>query len=190
MSARREHGAVLLVALCVMLILLMLGVSAARTALNAEKSARAERDRQIALHAAEAALDDAERDIDSANDVQRASLFARGSGAGFVDGCGSGAANLGLCLRSVPPAWQRIALDGVARTVEYGRFTGAMLPVGHGTLPARLPRYVIELMPYARAGADASARIGNFYRITAIGFGASDTSRVVLQSYYLKAVAQ
>ncbi len=63
-----------------------------------------------------------------------------------------------------------------------------MMPVGRGTLPARLPRYIIELMPYARAGEDAARRAGNFYRITAIGFGASDASRVVLQAYYLKAV--
>lgn len=196
-SVRRQRGAVLMVALCVMLVLLLMGISAARSALNAEKAARGERDRQVALHAAEAALFDAERDIEGGNapDSGRAAMFAPGSAAGFVDGCGQGPDNLGLCRRAAqksPPAWQLAKLaerdGGAARTTGYGRFTGAAMPVARGMLPARLPRYVIELIPYAPAGGDAGRHAGNFYRITAIGFGASDASRVVLQSYYLKAV--
>lgn len=192
----RQRGAVLMVAMCVMLVLLLMGVSAARSALNAEKAARAERDRQVALQAAEAALADAEYDIEggSAPASARARLFAPGSAAGFVDGCGNGADNLGLCRRAAgksTPAWQLARLaereGSSARTTQFGRFTGAAMPVARGMLPSRLPRYVIELMPYTRAGEDAGARSVNFYRITAIGFGASDASRVVLQSYYLKA---
>ena len=190
----RQRGAALLMALCVMLVLLLLGVATVRSALGAEKSARGERDRQIALQAAEAALADAERDIEGGNAPasERAGLFAHDSGAGFVDGCGNGAANLGLCRRvagSAAPAWQRAHLADAndRHVIEFGRFTGAMLPFGRGTLPSRAPRYVIELMPYARAGEDAGRRTGNVYRITAMGFGASDTTRVVLQSYYLKA---
>ena len=190
----RQAGVALLVALCVMLVLLMLAVSAARSALNAEKSARGDRDREVALQAAEAALADAERDIEGGNAPAsaRAHLFAHGSDAGFIDGCGEGAANLGLCRRAGPgaaPAWQRAGLgepEGL-RTIEFGRFTGAALPTGQGPLPSRPPRYVIELMPYARPGEDAGQRTGNFYRITAIGFGASVATRVVLQTYYLKA---
>lgn len=192
-----QKGAALLVTLCVMLAVMMLGVSAMRTAVNAEKSARGERDRQIALQAAEAALEDAERDIEGGSNPQseRAAMFAPGSADGFADGCGAGPQNpgLGLCLR-VPepgvPAWQSAALaadGGELRAVEYGRFTGAVMPFGKGTLPARLPRYIIELIPHARAGHDAGKRTVNFYRITAIGFGASVATCVVLQSFYLKA---
>jgi Tfp pilus assembly protein PilX len=198
MSARRpgtlepQRGAALLVALCVMLVLLMLGVSAARNALHAEKSARSERDRQIALQGAEAALADAERDIEGghAPASKRAALFGQGSVAGFVDGCGAGADNLGLCRRAAGavPAWQHVALaESGGRSIEFGHFTGARMPSGRGTQPARPPRYVIELLPFARAGEDAAQRRGNFYRITAIGFGTTDATRVVLQSYYLKA---
>lgn len=191
MSAHRQRGAVLLVALCVMLVLMLLGASAARNALNAEKSARGERDRAVALQAAEAALLDAERDIDSSAPSARARMFAPGSVAGFVAGCGARADNLGLCKRApahAAPAWQRAGL--AERGVLYGRFTGAAMPLGRASLPSRAPRYIIELMPYERPGEDAGRRTGNFYRITAIGFGASEATRVVLQSYYLKAVPE
>jgi type IV pilus assembly protein PilX len=205
-SFATQRGAALLVVLCVVLALMLMGVSAVRTALNAEKASRAERDRVVALQGAEAALDDAERDIEAAGEgasgdssaraASRASLFAPGSSEGFVDGCGAGLANpaLGLCLRVPEPAPAAWALANLAdansqTSVEYGYFTGARMPVGEGTLPARLPRYIIELMPYARAGHDAGSRSGNFYRITAIGFGANPAVCVVLQSYYLKAGA-
>jgi len=196
MSAAGQAGAVLITALFILIALLIIGVSAANTALDAERAARAERDRHIALQAAEAALADAERDIEGGSDPgsARAALFAAGSAEGFVDGCGPATGiNVGLCALAGPPlvpAWQSAALalpGGGASATEYGRFTGASMPAGEGSLPARLPRYIIELMPYARAGEDASERTGNFYRITAIGFGADDQTRVVLQSFYLKA---
>jgi Tfp pilus assembly protein PilX len=190
-------GAALLMALFVLVAVLMIGVAAAHTALNAEKSARNERDRHIAFQAAEAALIDAERDIEGGADPAsaRAALFASDSALGFAQGCGQGAAsaNLGLCsfdpaLR--PPAWQWAELDAAegagSAVTPYGKFTGAMLPTGAGSLPARAPRYIIELMPLVRAGEDAGQRAGNLYRITAIGFGARANTQVVLQSFYRK----
>ncbi len=83
-SRRRERGATLMVAMCVMLVLLLMGASAARSALYAEKAARGERDRQVALYAAEAALDDAERDIEGVGGPAsaRAAMFAQGSAGG------------------------------------------------------------------------------------------------------------
>ena len=198
----RPKGVALLTALFVLLALTIIGMSAAQTALNAEKSARIERDRHLAFQAAEAGLLDAEHDIEGGADPAsaRAALFANASALGFVDGCGAGpaSANLGLCAYTpAAPAWQLAALDapanaanapgaGATATTPYGKFTGAVLPVGAGALPARAPRYVIELMPLARAGEDAGHRAGNLYRITAIGFGARDTTHVVLQAFYRK----
>jgi Tfp pilus assembly protein PilX len=191
-APRRQRGAVLLTALFLMLAVLMIGVSAARSALNADKSARHDRDRQIAFNAAQAALQDAERDIEGGADPAspRAALFAPLS-AGFAGDCGQGAAsaNLGLCLPALAPAapvWQALDLGGAgAATVPYGRFTGAVMAVAGGPLPARLPRYIIERV--ALAGAAPSH--GAFYRITAIGFGSRDATRVVLQSYYRRPLA-
>jgi len=193
---RSQRGVALVATLVILLVTLLLAMGAARSALQAEQAARADRDRHIALQAAEAALRDAERDIDSAAAAEpaRAALFVPGAAA-FAPGCGAGAANpaLGLCAHVLPPAlpaWQDVPLDGtgtgVQRFVDYGRFTAATMPVGAGMLPARLPRYIIEQLPYVRAGVSASGNAGLFYRITAIGFGADAAHCVVLQTYYLK----
>lgn len=184
----RSRGAALVTALFLMLAVLMLGVAGARTALNGAKAARHERDRHLALQAAEAALADAERDIEGGADPgsERAVLLAGGSPAAFSDACAGGGASLGLCARTAPPAppvWQQADLADPAVAAGYGSFTGAAMPTGSGLLPARPPRYVIELL----AVPGASAAAGSFYRITAIGFGSLATTRVVLQSTYRKA---
>lgn len=195
-SVRREQGGALVSALFILLALLAVGVSSAYTALDAERAVRAERDHHIALQAAESALVDAERDIEGGSDPAsaRAALFAHGSTEGFVPGCGrEGEINAGLCAHAALPAWQEVDLAAQGRdaaSTEYGRFTGAVLPAGQGTLAARLPRYIIELMPYVKAGEDASRRTGNFYRITAIGFGTNEHAHVVLQTFYLKAAPE
>ncbi|MGZ8290157.1 MAG: pilus assembly protein [Telluria sp.] len=195
----RTRGAALVTVLFVLIAVLIVAVSAASAALNAEKSARNERDRHIAMQAAEAALADAERDIEASDPSSaRAAMFAPGSGFGFVEGCGqrAGDPNHGLCSRVERPgvpAWlaARLADDDPAASgaVAYGAFTGARMPTGAGTLPAQPPRYIIELMPFPRAGEDAGQPPNNFYRITAIGFGSRPATRVVLQSFYRKSNA-
>ncbi|TSD74513.1 pilus assembly protein PilX [Janthinobacterium sp. KBS0711] len=194
----RHGGATLVYVLCLLVIILLLGVSAAQMALQGEKAARGERDRQIAFQAAEEALVDAQNDIEGLPGAPgRSSLFAAGSAAGFADGCGEGGA-LGLCLPAAPDApalWLSTDLDGAdagSRTVPYGQFTGAVMQTGQGFLPSRRPRYLIELLPFHPPGAQAAAVAGGLatesyvYRITAIGFGAQESTQVVLQSYYRK----
>jgi Tfp pilus assembly protein PilX len=193
----RSNGAALLMALFVLVAIMIIGVSAAHSALNAERSARNERDRHIAFQAAEAALSDAERDIEGGTDSAsaRAALFASGSALGFADACGRGqdSVNLGLCQyqpAGQAPAWQVADLSAAdGATTPYGKFTGALLPTGGGALPGKAPRYIIELMPLVRAGEDAGPRAGELYRITAIGFGVRASTQVVLQSFYRKVAA-
>jgi type IV pilus assembly protein PilX len=187
--------------LCLLVIILLLGISAAQMALQGEKAARSERDRQIAFQAAEEALVDAQNDIEGLPGAPgRSSLFVPGSAAGFADGCGEGGA-LGLCLPAAPDApalWLSMDLDGPeagSRAVPYGQFTGAVMQTGQGFLPSRRPRYLIELLPFHPPGAQAAAVAGGLatesyvYRITAMGFGAQDSTQVVLQSYYRKQAA-
>ena len=69
-SCRRyQYGATLLVTLLMLVVVLLLGIAAAQIALQGEKSSRNDRDRQIAFQAAEAALLDAEMDIEQSPDA-------------------------------------------------------------------------------------------------------------------------
>ncbi|MFZ4876897.1 pilus assembly PilX family protein [Janthinobacterium sp. Mn2066] len=188
-----QRGVALVFTLCLLLVILLLGVSAAQMALLGEKAARGERDRHTAFHAAEEALMDAERDIEGQPAAPgRSAMFAPDSAAGFAADCGE---QPGLCLPatgSAPPVWlvKDLAADdeGVGTTVAYGRFTGAAMQTGQGFLPFRRPRYLIELLPFHAPGeeAGAAAPASYLYRVTAIGFGANGDTQVVLQTYYRK----
>lgn len=194
----RQKGVSLVVSLVMLVPVLLLGISATQLALQGEKASRNDRDFQIAFQAAEAALIDAELDIENSPDIarSRSELFSETGQQAFVEGCGAGNNNvsLGLCARAAEggaPAWLTVDFletgPASARTVPYGRFTGKVLPVGEGALPARLPRYIIETLIYNRPGEIAeSTGKTHFYRVTALGFGARDTTRVVLQTFYRK----
>jgi Tfp pilus assembly protein PilX len=183
----RQAGVALVTALVLMLVTAMMGVAAARAAIHAGKSARYERDRQVAFAAAEAALADAERDIEGAAATApgRAALFDAGP-SGLTKGCGRGVDDLGLCRdEGGTPQWQAADLQADASTAGYGSFTGALMATGGGSLPARAPRYVIEFLPITGAPPGS----GRFFRITSIGFGARQGTQVVLQSFYRKPVS-
>lgn len=187
-----QHGLALACVLLLLAATMVIGVAVARGAFALLASARNDGDRVTARLAAEAALLDAERDLAgtgaSADAAARAALFAQADGAGFVDGCGRGPADLGLCRVATPPAWHGIDLADadVDVLVPYGRYTGAVLPLSAGTLPARLPGYLIEKL--APAGADPAQ--GSFYRITAIGFGTRASTQAILQSLYRTPAAE
>lgn len=180
----RQRGAALATVLFLMLAVLMMSLSSTRAALSAAKAARSERDRHIAFAAAEAALLDAERDIDGAAGPTsaRSAIFAAHDAGAFMEHCTGRAERSGLCRAEAAqdiPVWQATDLAG-ERAVEYGRFSGRALPTGAGLLPACLPRYLIELLPGSQPR----------YRITAIGFGADAATVVVLQGYYERASGQ
>lgn len=201
-----QRGATLVYVLCLLIVILLLGISAAQMALQGEKAARGERDRHIAFQAAEEALIDAQHDIEGLPGAPgRSSLFAPDSAAGFTAGCGEGG-ELGLCLtadKGTPAPWLSMQLDGAEtasgsganRIVPYGWFTGAAMQTGQGFLPFRRPRYILELLPFHQPGEEAGAVAGSLatgnylYRVTAIGFGAQESTQVVLQSYYRKQAA-
>ncbi len=191
----RQRGAALVVVLCLVVVLLLLGASAARNAGDAEKASRGDRDRAIAFQAAEAALADAERDIAQQGKPVSARAAMLHSGV-IPPGCGGGPGNpaAGVCARVAhgkPPAWRNIALADPSdqHGVPYGRYTGLAMPVGAGSLPARLPRYLIEAVSSPLPGEDAGGGGAAFYRVTAIGFGPEASTQVVLQSMYRQAGA-
>lgn len=199
MPSSTQRGMALIVSLLMLIVVLLLGTSAAQVSLQGEKASRNERDRQIAFQAAEAALMDAELDIENSPDhtKSRSDLFSKDSALGFPgpaeQGCYGGDANrsLGLC-RHAPdgaiPVWQTVDFlddSSTAKSVQFGKFTGQTFQTGKGSLPARLSRYVIELLVYTKQ-AESAEKTSYFYRVTAIGFGAHDTTQVVLQTFYRK----
>jgi type IV pilus assembly protein PilX len=196
---RRQDGATLIAVLLILLVVLLFGAASAQMALQGERMERNERDRRIAFEAAEAALVDAEMDIDaSEGNATRSTLFSRYSAIGFpveAGACASGAGNryLGMCRPAADGAtavWRSVDFEDTAeatvRTVAYGQFTGQRFPLGAGMLPARSPRYIIELLPDRREG-DAAERNAYVYRITAVGYGANQNTQVALQAIYRKA---
>lgn len=199
-ASGNQFGAALIAMLVMLLLVLMLGIAAAQIAVQAEKLSRNERDRHIAFSAAEAALLDAEMDIQHsvAADKSRSHLFSADSTLGFPEesehACASQGSNLylGLC-RSVDssnkPAWTAINFsdetDAGMHTVPYGRFTGNSFPSGFASMSAKPPRYAIELIA-DRSVSDLTGTPAYFYRITAIGFGAHEATQVVLQAVYRK----
>ncbi|MFZ6690067.1 pilus assembly PilX family protein [Undibacterium sp. SXout11W] len=194
----RQQGISLIISLLMTVVVMILSISGANLVLQNEKASRSDRDRQIALMAAEAALKDAEMDIDSPMPLesQRSHLFDPTSNLYFEPGCAKGDGNIyqGLCLPSGPgqiPVWLAIDLgaeNDAPSTVKLGRFTGQTMVVGKGVFPAKLPRYIIEAVQDVEAGQRADGQTKYIFRITAIGFGSSETTQVVLQTYYRKAM--
>lgn len=195
-----QNGMALVATLLILLVVLMLSIAASQIAVQGEKSSRNDRDYQIAFQAAEAALLDAEMDVEHSPDAgrSRSDLFSRTSALGFpteaAAACGSGEQNnyLGLCHHAEAdtlPIWHVVNfMDDAASTsssVPYGRFTGQSFHTANGSLPAKLPRYIVELMLYKIPGARADEQ-NYFYRITAVGFGARETTQVALQTVYRK----
>jgi len=84
----RPDGSALLMCLLVMAVALMLGLSGARIALQEERAARNDRDRKAAFQAAEAALLDAQRDIEQPASAgqRRPARRAAGFGGASVAG--------------------------------------------------------------------------------------------------------
>jgi type IV pilus assembly protein PilX len=176
---RRQDGIALITALVLMLAVLMTGIASARGALQSTRAAAYERDRALALHMAEAALLDAEHDIDggAAPGSARANAIRGGSADAFVGGCLGDRPYNGLCAHDADPDHQlaRLALDD-GPAIAFGAFTGATLPTGEGGLPLETPRYLIELMP---ASPD-----GQLYRIAARGAGNMPGAGAAVQAYY------
>jgi len=171
-TARRQQGASLLIVLLMLVVVMLFGVSAAQLTLMNEKSSRNDRDRHIAFQAAEAGLRDAERDIAGGRITPE--VFPDHAGV-----CHESGAHGGLCLAAANVApWRLTDFSAPAPSVSYGQFTGLSFPHGAASLPAQPPRYLIELLRLTAADRQVVLR----YRVTAVGFGPSATTQVMLQT--------
>ncbi|WP_265646105.1 pilus assembly PilX family protein [Verminephrobacter aporrectodeae] len=194
---RQERGLSLIIVMLILIVVSLLGIAGVRIAMMAERGTRNDRDLQIAWQAAEAALVDAEMDIEgqpASSTNKRNAVFKQGDVdlSQFVSGCGSTGTSIGLCSlnpKEEKPAWLAVNFEKTgtdARTVEFGKFTGRNFPAGAtGIQPVKPPRYVIEPIPDEESTMiDTPAKKKFLYRITAMGFGPKGDTQVVLQMIY------
>lgn len=184
MAGRRAgRGFSLLAVLLMMAVLAFLALGALNVSLLQERMAGNSRDRHLALQAAEAALRDAEADIEA--NLTADSAFVAGCTAGLCVPASMAASGAVSTLR-----WRSIDWgSGAGQSRAYGSATGAT------ALPdvAEAPRYIVELLPVLPPEAGTSAHLGNgigerpqAFRITARGVGLRSSTVVILQSTYIK----
>ena len=167
-NSSKQHGVVLFIALILLLILSLLGVTAARMQTVEERMARNDANRQIGAQSAEAALRSAETGLITGTYTN----FAGNTNGLYAPVLANGS--------PVP-------------TLNWGAAATALPYAGPALLslppPSRTPKSVIEsLQPVASSGQDISMASLNgpsqitVYRVTAQGVGADGTSTTTLQS--------
>ena len=188
-TTHRQGGVSLIIVMIVLAVVSLLGIAGIQISSLGEKSARNDRDSQIAFQSAEAAFLDAEYDIRGPIASTRRSKF-KNDLTNFKTNCGT-SDNAGLCditLSGLPP-WLTVDFDvtgASAQSAEFGQFTKQPFQAGAaGLQPSRKPRYVIEPVRDNAAGGTARDQsLENFsisYRVTAIGYGPRDNIQTVIQ---------
>lgn len=167
----QQRGLVLPMALILLVVLTLAGIGAARVNILEERMVSATYNRQLAFQAAEAALRDGERFVQSA-----------------VLPAFNGSDGLYMApLPEDPKIWAGWDADDWANadnTIAYDDAGGALTGV------AAQPVYIIEELARTASGAGGSLGAGQpqpetvYYRVTARGVGGIDTSVVLLQSIY------
>lgn len=197
-QAHHQSGASLIMVMIILTVVSMLGIAGIQISSLSERSARNDRDYQIAWQSAEAALIDAEFDIFGPATSTRRSIFSPQTNIGaFVGGCGASGDSKGLCTLVVSgkPSWLTVNFETTgssAATTEYGAFTGRTFAAGGtGFQPSKRPRYVVEAIPDnfgkgspCRDVTTAASCSAYVYRVTAMGFGPRDDIQAVLQMVY------
>jgi len=158
-----------------LVILTLLGLTAMQSGILEERMSGNARDRNLAFQAAEAALRDAERDIQcisvSGGQCTRTKKI---SGMSHADtNCTDGLCcelTARACTEPSTPVYKSKSLKA-SPSVKYGTYTAA--PDIDGV--SEQPRYLIE--PFKRDEAF-------YYRITVRGYGANTHTQVTLQEVY------
>jgi len=183
-SPSQQRGVVLFVALILLLILSLLGVTAARMQTTEERMARNEDNRQIGAQAAEAALRAAETGLTTG--VYAASQFsANANGLYELNPSVSSGILWG------PPAfiWSTV---GAAITYSPTDPLNPMPALTSLPAAAQSPQYVIENLPAVAMPGDSINQVQysaptspvTVYRITASGVGADSSTTTILQSIF------
>ncbi len=190
--SKAQRGASLMVVLILLVIVSVLGLSAAQIALLGERGTRNDRDKQIAWQAAEAALMDAEFDMRGPGTASRKDIFRAGNSFESIASCSNSGNTRGLCQpnQTGKPVW--LSVDFTTTTspsAAFGTFTGRTFDAGSsGLKPAKAPRYIIEVLEDKEAFNEATSEAPKkmVYRVTAMGFGPRVDIQAVTQMVFRK----
>lgn len=169
-SRFRQSGVVLFVALILLVILSLIGVTAARMQTVEERMARNEDNHQLAAQAAEAALRSAEGGLLSG-------IYA--NFAANTNGLYELVASNGSVVSTMN--W-----GSAAAVLPYAGPPLALIPTG-----AQAPKFVIENLPPVAMSGQSISQGGGYraqttpvavYRVTAVGTGADNSSTTTIQS--------
>lgn len=183
-----QSGAALITGLIFLVVLTMIGVTAARMSTLEERMSGNMRDRSIAMQAAEMALRDAERDLLGLGLAAKLRDPVIAGISDFAANCNAddtaNTADDGLCYNG-PLDWASAAwtpadwetnIGGASSSVTYGRFTGATAILGLFAPP----RYLIEGMSKTLPGGGEAF----YYRITVRAQGVNENTVVWLQEIF------
>jgi type IV pilus assembly protein PilX len=177
-ARRRQNGAILFISLVLLLILTLIGITAARLQVSQEVMARNGHNHQLAIQSAEAALRSAEASI--WNGIYSSADFATNSNG----------------LYELATEVSTGAGTSYADTIDWNNpgttskpYTGPAL--SDVPTPASQPQIILEsLPPVARAGEPlctasyGASQACSVYRITAHAVGGDTTSNATLQSIF------
>ncbi len=177
LNRRRQQGMALVISLVLLLVLTLLAVSHTQLILLHERMSAEVNTRYQVLQIAEAGLRDGERDI--VENIQTDTLFDAECAEGLCQLAEQG-----------EQAWQSDHVDWISgeNTISYGQNTGAtqLLDV------SRQPRYIIERLSVVERGASLKRGLtsaldqGEWYRVTAAGYGPQGDVEAMVQSVYRK----
>jgi type IV pilus assembly protein PilX len=179
--AGRQRGVILFVALILLVILSLLGVTAARLQTSEERMARNEDNHQMGAQAAEAALRNAEANI---------------AGGAFTALTSNTAGQYTLDWNNGPWASLITNWNDPTQTISYSAPATPGVTAGPplSALPSGVPSptYIVEQLPAVTIPGDNLACTGygcptgtvTVYRVTATGTGADKTTTTTLQSIY------
>jgi len=176
MNAHRQQGAILVTGMLILVVLTLIGITGMTNTSMQERMAGHDRDRQIAFQAAEAALREGELFVTN-------NLLTAGN---FTSTCTSG-----LCTPIATGTNEQWLISAVwsdpTRHFVHNMSTASVSEIK--TQPKfiieDLGKKIIESETVITCAATPSP-CPNMYRITAVGTGATDTARVMLQVIWQK----
>ena len=169
----KQEGVALITTLFLLLLMIIIGVSSMRTTTLEEKMSANLRDQAVAFQSAESALSEAEDIVEAL--VQLSQFNDAGTG-GYYNS-----------VDNQDSPWE---------TLDWGENTKVIEGLSIAETTAA-PRYTIEYFSEISSDEGDAFNMGNYgqsvgagnyeiFRITALGMGASSTSRVLIQGAYGK----